>query len=301
MGHGHAHHHHHHTPGDSLKPLALAILLTLGYGLIELIVGLHANSLALIGDAGHMASDAAALAIALMASWIAKRGPSHHHTYGLGRAEVIAALLSSLIMIGLCIAIIIEAILRLHIPPAVHGLSVMVVASLGMGVNLLIAYLLSTGQQTINMRAAMLHVLGDILGSFAALLSGAILYYTHWRLADPVLSIFISLLIGYSAINLLKEGIKIIMEGTPSHLDINHIADQLSAIEGVIEVNDLHIWSLSSDRIALSAHVQIVDLIRWSDILHKISTFLATEYSIKHITLQPEITSEACHHCEPHQ
>jgi cobalt-zinc-cadmium efflux system protein len=273
------------------KVLFAAIFLTFGFAIIEAIGGLWSNSLTLLGDAGHMVSDSLALAIAAFAAWIAIKPPSNRHTYGFGRAEVIAAWLSSLLMFVICVAIIIEAVKRMEAPVVVHGATVMIIAFIGMLLNISIAWLLSRSEQTLNVRAAMLHVLGDILGSAAALVSGAVIYFTHWMLIDPILSILIALLILFSTVQLLRESLAILMEGVPRNIDVQKVKHSMGDIDGVVSIHDLHIWTLSSGMIVLSCHVALNALDQWSQILDQLRIMLRDHYHIEHVTLQPELTS----------
>lgn len=290
MSHNHAHDHDHHQHGKQAPHhvLLIAIALTLGFALLEMIGGFWANSLALLGDAGHMGSDAIALAIAAFAAWMAQKPPSSKHSYGLQRAEVVAAWISSLMMIVISIAIIIEAINRIHEPEHVKGIAVMGIAFAGLLINIFIAWLLARGERTINIRAALLHVMSDILGSLAALIAGAVIYFTHWNPIDPILSILISVLILWSALKLLRESLLILMEGVPGHIDTESVQADLKSIDGVNDVHDLHIWTLSSGTIVMSAHVAIHDLAEWPTILPKLNQLLRDNYEMTHNTLQPE-------------
>nr|MCH9769263.1 cation diffusion facilitator family transporter [Gammaproteobacteria bacterium] len=234
MSHSHAKH-------SSLKVLSAAIFITLIFGGIEALVGWWSGSLALLGDAGHMASDALSLAIAAFAAIIAARGPSNKHSYGLGRAEVVAAWISSMILLAISIFIIVEAVERLHQPSHVHGLPVIIVAAIGVLLNLLVAWMLSKGERNLNIRAALLHVFGDLLGSFAALIAGAVIYATGWYPIDPILAIVIGILIALSSLRLLKESLLVLMEGVPKHIDLNQVTNSMQQVDGVIEIHDLHI------------------------------------------------------------
>ena len=281
------HHHHDHAANHTL-PWALA--MTLGFAFVEAISGWISNSLALLGDAGHMFTDSSALALAAFASWLAKRPPSHRHSYGLVRAEIVAALINSLAMIVIIIGITVAAIERLQQPHNVSGGTVMVVAFIGLLVNLIVAWFLHHGEQTINTRAALLHVMGDLLGSVAALLSGVIIYYTGWTTIDPLLSLLICALILISSLRLLREALHVIMEGVPFDLDLPEVGKAMAAIEGVVSVHDLHIWSVTSGTIALSAHVVIKDSsqCQWQQVLSQLQEMLHDRYDIHHTTLQPE-------------
>jgi len=303
----HDHHDHHHGLGHShgagapYKVLITAIVLTLGFAIIEAIAGIWANSLALLSDAGHMASDALALSIAAFAAWVATKPPSYKHSYGLQRAEVVAAWISSLMMVLVSIWVIIEAIERIREPMQVHGLTVMLVAFSGMCVNIVIAWMLARSERTLNIRAALLHVMSDILGSIAALVAGAVIYFSDWAPIDPILSFVISLLILYSALRLLRESLLILMEGVPGHINISDVASDLTTVQGVQQVHDLHIWTLSSGTVALSAHVDIHEMSGWSQILPDLKQLLLDKYRIEHITLQPEPDIYDCNPCSEPQ
>jgi cobalt-zinc-cadmium efflux system protein len=297
---GHHHHDHHHASHHSApyRVLILAIGLILGFAVIEFFGGLWANSLALLGDAGHMASDAIALAIAAFAAWVSQKPPSHKHSYGLGRAEIVAAWLSSLLMIVISLAVIIEAIHRINSPSHVKGGTVMVIAFIGMVINLLVAWLLARSERTLNIRAALLHVMSDVLGSLAALVSGAIIYFTGWYAIDPILSILIGVLIMISSLRLLKESLLVLMEGVPGHIDYKDVSAAMKNCQDIKDVHDLHIWTLSSGKIALSAHIDIHELSAWTDILKQINEILATKFAITHVTLQPEPDMIDCKPCQ---
>lgn len=301
--HQHGHHHSHgalgHSHGASASHyvLVIAIVLILGFSAVEALGGWFANSLALLSDAGHMASDALALIIAAFAAWISLRPPSAKHSYGLGRAEIMAAWISSLLMIIISIAVIIEAINRIHAPVQVHGGVVLIIAFTGLVVNLFVAWLLARGERTLNIRAALLHVMGDVLGSLAALISGAIIYYTGWFPIDPILSIFIGILILAGSLRLLRESLLILMEGVPGHIEMEDVASRMQKVSGVNGVHDLHIWTLSSGNIALSAHIDITELSSWETVLRELKSKLKTEFDIDHVTLQPEAEIIDCQPC----
>lgn len=290
-------HDHNHAKSAPHKVLIFAIVLTLAFAIVEAIGGWWSNSLALISDAGHMASDAVALAIAAFAAWISTKPPSSKHSYGLGRAEVVGAWISSLMMLGISIAVIIEAVERIHEPMHVKGLPVIVIAFLGMLINILIAWLLARGERTLNIRAALLHVMSDILGSIAALIAGAVIYFTGWFPIDPILSMLISILIMWSALRLIRESLLILMEGVPGHININEVSDNMLTVKGVKDLHDLHIWTLSSGNIALSAHVDINELAGWEPILNDLRELLRQKYGIDHVTLQPEADIMECLPC----
>lgn len=289
--HTHPHSDHDHAPthvpsrGDGLL---WAVGLTFSFALAEGIGGWWAQSLALMGDAGHMVSDSTALALAAIATRIARRPPSMRHTYGLGRAEVVAALINSLFMMAVVTAIAYAAIERLRSPLPVHGGMVIAIALAGLLVNILVAWTLSKGDRTLNTRAALLHVIGDALASVAALIAGAVIYFTGWTPIDPILSLLICVLILFSALRLLREALHVIMEGVPPYLELREVGRAMAGIEGVKSVHDLHIWTLSSGYVVLSAHVVILRMEEWDDVLFAMERMLRERYGIEHVTLQPE-------------
>ena len=295
--HTHSHAHSHTYNNSNARILFIALSIIFLYAIIEAFAGWYAHSLALLSDAGHMIADALALGIAAFANYIAKKPASKTHSYGMQRAEVVAGLCSSFMVLLISLGIIVEAVDRIHSPISVHGTTVMIVAAIGMVINLFVATLLSKSERTLNMRAALLHVLGDLLGSFAALVAGSVIYYTGWFPIDPILSIFIGILIVLSSFQLLRETLRVLMEGVPMHIDLEVVANALSKIDGVLRLHDLHIWTLSSGSIALSAHVNIHEISSWGSILKKITKLLEHDFHIHHITLQPEPEVFDCKPC----
>ena len=279
--HDHAHHH-------SQRHFWLAFLLTLVFAAVEAAAGLLSHSLALMSDAGHMATDSAALALAGFAGWVAGRPASRRHSYGLGRVEVMAALVNTLLMLVIAAGIVLEALARFRAPPAVHAPVVMGVGALGLGVNFIIYKVLERGHGGLNVHASLLHVLGDMLGSAAAFTAGAVILLTGWLPIDPLLSVFIAVLILFSGLRLLREASHVLLEGVPSHMDLAEIGRSMAGIEGVGSIHDLHVWCVSSDEVALSAHVVIQDMSRWDPVYQGLKSHLHEAYGIEHITLQPE-------------
>lgn len=300
--HSHHSHSHHHHGGTSSQPapyraIICSIVIIFLFAIVEAVVGNWSHSLALLGDAGHMGSDALALMVAAFAAWIATKPASSQHSYGLGRAETVAAWFSSLLMLILSIVIIVEAINRLHQHVVVNSLSLMIVAGLGIFINLGVALILAQGQRTLNIRAALLHVIGDLLGSIAALIAGAVIHYTQWYPIDPILSIFISVLIMVSSIRLLRESLQVLMEGVPPNINIQEVSTTLRSIPGINDVHDLHIWTLSSGVVVLSAHIDIHELSSWPTLLEALRNMIQHRYHIDHITLQPEPEIIDCQPC----
>jgi len=268
--------------------LLWALIVTISFAAIETIGGWWSSSLALLGDAGHMLTDATALGLAAFAAWVAKQPPSARHSYGLVRAEAVAALVNSLFMLIIVIAIAYYAIERLRNPQPVMGGTVMVIAAIGLIVNMIVAIILHRSEKTLNTRAALLHVMGDLLGSVAALIAGGVIYFTGWMPIDPILSLVICALILYSSFNLLREAFHVIMEGVPLYIDLPEVGQAMAGVNDVESVHDLHIWTLSSGLVALSAHILISDMARWERILDTLRRLLHDRYDIDHVTLQPE-------------
>lgn len=280
--------HSHSIEARSQKALAVALGLTLLFAMVEVITGFISNSLALISDAGHMVTDAAALGLALLAQLIAKRPPSARHSFGFVRAEALAAFVNCLAMLGLVAWIAYEAIQRLIHPEHVQGGIVLVVAALGASINLLVAWILSRNNDSINTRAALVNVMGDLLGSLAAIASGAIIYVTGWVQADPILSIFVALLILRSTSGILRESYHFLMEGVPHAIDYVQVGADMAAVDGVLAVHDMHVWDMSPGHPALIGHIEIRSLEEWLPVLEAVRAMLRERHGIDHVTLQPE-------------
>jgi cobalt-zinc-cadmium efflux system protein len=284
LAHGQEHAHVHSAAG---KTLLVALALTLGFSGVELIAGWRSGSLALLADAGHMVSDGVSLGISALAAWLAARPPSPRHTYGLGRAELLVALVNALSMLTVVFAIGSAAWQRLQNPGAIDGATVSVVAVLGLVVNLVVAWILSRGERNLNVRAALLHVMGDALGSVAALGAGAVIWFTGWTPIDPLLSILIGGLILGSSVRLLREALHATLDGVPFGMDIEQVGQALARVPGVREVHDLHVWPIGSERLALSAHVRVDSFVAWPQTLQAL-TEVAGKLGIGHVTFQPE-------------
>jgi cobalt-zinc-cadmium efflux system protein len=281
-------HNHDHSQSNSSRVLTLAVGLTLSFALVEVVAGWLSGSLALLSDAGHMVTDSTALGLAALAAWMSRRPPSTRHSYGLGRVETLTALFNALLMVALVTAVSAAAVKRLLHPPQVQGEIVTWVALVGLLVNILVARLLMGGRDNINVRAALLHVMGDLLGSIAALVSGVVILYTGWTSIDPILSLFIVLLILVSSLRLLREVVHTLLEGVPLHLKLEEVGRAMAATEEVISIHDLHIWSLSAETTALSAHVVVQRIDQWQGVLWRMRRMLSEQFGIEHVTLQPE-------------
>ena len=268
--------------------LLIALVLTLGFSGVEGAAAYFANSLALISDAGHMVTDAAALGLALLAQIISRRPPSAKHSFGFGRAEALAAFVNSLAMLALVVWIVYEAITRFYDPHKVDGLTVTVVAAIGLVMNLIVAWVLSRDKKSVNTRAALVHVMGDLLGSIAALIAGVVIQLTGWMPIDAILSILVSLLILKSTISILRESYHFLMEGVPLHIDYLAVGKDLRNIPGVLAVHDLHVWEMTPSFPALIGHIEIAQMQEWPGIMSRINTMLLDKHGIDHVTLQPE-------------
>jgi len=299
MSHDHDHDHHHPHHYHAGTRLILAGLLTLAFAGVEAGVGLWAGSLALVADAGHMVNDAAALGLAAGAAWLAQRPASPRPSYGLGRVEFIAALINSVGLLALVIWLAFSAVTRLQAPQPVQGEAVSLTAAVGLAINLVVAWLLAHGEKNLNTRAALLHVMGDLLGSVAALISGLVISFTGWTPIDPLLSLGIGALILVSSLRLLREALHGLMEGAPFSLDPEQVGQALAGVSGVASVHDLHIWNVKSEQPLLSAHLVVRDIAHWESVLVASHTLLAEQYGIHHATLQPEPMIRVLHRREP--
>jgi cobalt-zinc-cadmium efflux system protein len=287
-GHGHDHSHHHHPQPGTGAALRAAAVLTIAFAAAEAIGGWWTGSLALISDAGHMLTDGAALALGALAAWISRRPPSQRHSYGLGRVEIFAAGINGLTMLAIAVAVGYEAVVRFNDPTEVRGGAAALIALVGLALNLVVMRWLAPHGHDLNARAARLHVLGDALGSVAALVSGVVIALTGWTRIDPLASLVICALIGISSLRLLREGVHALMEGVPAGLSVESVGSELARVDGVVSVHDVHVWTLSGSRTALSAHVVVRSLGQWDRTLHNLQHMLHHKFGIDHVTLQPE-------------
>ena len=282
--HHHPHHDHGHAPPGSA--LRTAAVLTIAFAVVEALGGWRTGSLALLSDAGHMLTDGAALGLGAVAAWMARRPPSERHSYGLGRAEIVAALINAGTMLVIVLGLGYEAVMRLRNPSAVNGFAAALIAAVGLGLNLWVMRRLHG--HDMNTRAARLHVVGDALGSVAALASGALVALTGWTRADPLASLAICVLIALSSWRLLRESLHALMEGVPHGLSVETIGGEMARVDGVLSVHDLHVWMISGSRTALSAHVVVRSMGQWERLRVELQTRLHERFGIDHVTLQPE-------------
>ena len=270
------------------QALRTGLIIVLAFAGVEAIGGWVAESLALMGDAGHMFSDAVALAVAAFANHLATQPPSSRHTFGLVRAEVVAALINGLFMLVVVATIAWQAVLRLQQPVTVAGDTVMLIAFVGLVINIVLAVKLHNSEQSLNVRAAMLHVIGDLLGSVAALLAGLVILLTGWMPIDPLLSLFICILILISSVRLLRDVLHVIMQGVPPGIRLTDVERTMLEVDTVVSIHDLHVWMLTGGKIVLSAHVVMTDLPNWEAVLAELQQCLERRYGIIDVTLQPE-------------
>src|ERR687898_793877 len=280
------HYEHDHGEGNR-RALAIVLALTAAFTVVEIVGGLLTGSLALLADAGHMLSDNLSLGIALFAAWLAQRPATPNKSFGYRRAEILAALANGVTLVAVAVWIFVEAYSRFRDPPEVLGTPMLAVATLGLLVNAIGAFILyRSGGESLNVEGAMRHVFADALGSVGAITAAAVIILTGWRYADPLMSVAIGLLILGSSWKLLKDSTNILLEATPHNLDASEVGQNMASAEGIIEVHDLHIWTITSGFPALSAHVLVGRQEDCHARRRELEGLLAREYGISHTTLQ---------------
>lgn len=291
--HNHGHHHHHHdlTREGNKKGLIIAICITAGIMLLEFAGGLWSNSLALLSDSGHMLSDTSSLILSLIAFRFASRPASSEKTYGFYRFEILAALFNGVTLFVISGFIIWEAYGRFLHPPTVSSGTMMFIAVIGLLANLASAWsLMSKGDvdHNVNLKSAYIHVLGDALGSVGAIVAGLFMLLFGWYVADPIISVFVALLILKSAWGIISHTVHILMEGTPAGIDQAEVKSALGRIEGVVDVHDLHIWTITSGFDSLSCHLLVRDQCDCQHVLQQAIHTLEQQFHIRHTTIQVE-------------
>jgi cobalt-zinc-cadmium efflux system protein len=270
--------------------------------LAEAVGGWLVNSLALLADAGHMLTDVAALSLTLAAIWFASRPATAKKTFGYYRLEILAAFVNGVALVLISLFVIYEAYERWAAPPEIKGGSLTVIAAGGLLVNIVCAYILhGDHQHDLNMRGAWLHVIGDALGSVTAIIAGVLIIAFGWLWADAACSILISLIIVFSAWNLIRESVNVLLEGTPAHINLAAVEDEILDTEGVNGIHDLHIWTITSGLEALSAHVRHDEGIVQTELLKKLRQRLHDKFGIDHLTIQmetPDFEDETVHFCD---
>jgi cobalt-zinc-cadmium efflux system protein len=289
------HNGHNHTHGMARNSLRLAFFLTLIILIAELVGGLLANSLALLSDAGHVVTDIFALGLAWFATIQAEKPANARKTFGYHRVGILAAMVNAVTLIVIAFAILLEAIQRFQHPEPVQPLIMFLAAGIGIIINLFIGFGLLKEANNLNVHAAMLHVFGDVGASASVIVAGIIILLTGWTIVDPLLSVGIAVLIAVGAWRILRETTDILMEAVPRGLSMQNLVKDMRSVEGVQDVHDLHVWSITSNMYALSCHAIISDLTTSdsSAILKSLNTMLSEKYHIGHATIQFE--------CDPHQ
>jgi cobalt-zinc-cadmium efflux system protein len=287
----HKHDHHRHARASSNRQrLVIVLTLTVVYMLAEAVGGYLTNSLALLSDAGHMLTDVAALVLAMLALWFSGRPATTKKTYGYYRMEILAALANGVALIVISILICYEAVSRIQSPESVKGFQMLLIATGGLAVNgINMALLRSASDENLNMRGAFLHVIGDALGSVGAIVAGVLIWRFGWLASDPVISIAICLLIVYSSWKLIRDAVNVLLEGTPSHINIQSVVRCMEGVAGIQEVHDLHVWTISSGKDALSAHVTADRGASARELLNALTEKLGDEFNIGHVTIQVEL------------
>src|SRR5437870_6379699 len=293
--------HRHGGAPESRRSLSIVLLLTSIYMIAEALGGWWTGSLALMADAGRMLADVVALMFALMAVWFAARPATPNKTFGYYRLEILAALVNGVALILISLIIVYEAYQRWFAPTKVRSTAMTIVAAGGLLVNLLCAYLLHQDRdQDLNIRGAWLHVIGDALGSVAAIVAGVLIALFGWNAADPLFGIIIALLIVWSSWNLIRDATNVLLEGTPAHINLAAVEEVIMETDGVSDVHDLHVWTITSGREALSAHVIHAYSISQPDLLKELRAKLLDRFGVDHLTIQMETADfedEAIHFC----
>ena len=282
--------HEHSHPPRATKYLGIALGITICFFILELVGGILTNSLALLTDAWHMLNHIFALTFALVAAWLALRPVTIKRTYGYYRAEILAAFLNGIFLWAVAVFIFYQAIQRIQEPTEVESLTMLVIAVLGLAANGLAALSLSKSKdESLNVKGAFLHVVADTLGSVGAISAGIVMIFTKWYLADPLISMMIGVLIFYSSGKLVRDSINVLLEGVPSHIDMNMLERRLVEVEGVKEVHDLHVWCITPTKMCcMSGHVVVEDETDKKKLITTLINMLKREFGIDHTTIQLE-------------
>lgn len=294
---GHAHHGPaHHRSGAPVPRLRLVLVLTATFMVVEAVGGWISGSLALLADAGHMLTDVGALGLSLVTAWVAQRPAGESKTFGYLRWEILAALVNGAALFGIAALIVIEAVQRFQDPHPIRTGLFLAVAAAGLVVNLVSLLVLhGVRDGSLNVRGAYLHVMGDALGSVGALAAAAIIALTGWTLADPIVSVLLSVLILVGAWRLLRESTDVLLEAAPSHVSIPEVQRRMLGVPGVSAVHDLHVWTVTTGMVAMSGHAVVPDLVAHPGVLEGIRTEMAG-LGIHHVTIQIEM-EDGCEGC----
>lgn len=298
-------HDHDHRPSRSIAAqnksrLVIVLALTTAYMLAEVVAGLWTGSLALLADAGHMLTDAAGVGLALLAVWFGERPPTPQRTYGFHRAEILAALANAVVLLVLSGFVLVEAYRRFRAPPAVQGGPVLLVAALGLVVNVAGLLVMRSGsRESLNLKGAYFELLSDALTSVGVIIAAAVMWWTGWYYADPLISAAIGLFIVPRTWRLLKEAVHILLEGVPPGIDMEEVRKTLSQVPGVVSVHDLHVWALTSGMNAASLHAVLLDGADFDEVSRALRAQARVAFDIAHITVQIERAGCAPHEAHP--
>jgi cobalt-zinc-cadmium efflux system protein len=266
------------------------VSITAAFFVIELVGGILTNSLALQTDAMHMLTDVVALAYALSAAWLAQRPVSLRRTYGYYRVEILSAFLNGILLWAVVIFVFYEAIQRIQHPAGVQSLNMLIIATLGLAANgLVAATLFRSRNESLNLKGAFLHVVADVLGSVGAISAGLVMLFTGWYQADPIASIMIGVLVFYSSGRLVRDSVNVLLEGVPSHIDLSTVERRILGMKGVKNIHDLHVWSIADTKMCcISSHVVVEDGTNGKELVTKLIHILKDEFGIDHTTIQLE-------------
>ncbi|GGE64729.1 cation diffusion facilitator family transporter [Priestia taiwanensis] len=293
MGHDHAHDH---THGANKKTLIISFIIIASYMVIEAIGGFMTNSLALLSDAGHMLSDAVSLGIALVAFTLGEKAANYGKTYGYKRFEILAAVLNGVTLVLISLYIFYEAIQRFQNPPEVASTGMLIIASIGLLVNIFVAWIMLRGgdvEENLNMRGAYLHVISDMLGSIGAIIAALLIIFFGWGWADPLASVIVAVLVLRSGYYVTKSGLHVLMEGTPQNIDMDNVIQTIQNTKGIQSIHDLHVWSITSGLNALSCHAVVsgqMSIAESEQLLRQIEHDLEHQ-NIHHMTIQLETST----------
>lgn len=295
MSHNHhhgEHAHHHHSPDSYGKAFAIGIVLNIIYVILEAGYGLYINSSALLADAGHNLSDVLSLVFAWLAILFAKKQPSAEYTYGLKRTTILVSILNAVLLFGAAIGIGYDAIRKFFNPVEIPGTTVMIVASVGIVINTVTALLFMKGQKhDLNIKGAFLHMAADAGVSLAVVVSGLLIYLYNVTWIDPVMSLIILVVIVYGTWGLFKDSVNLALDKVPEHIDLREVNEFIKSLEGVTNVHDLHIWAMSTNQVAMTAHIVRPDGCT-DTFLESAKDAISEKFDIHHITLQVEQSDE---------
>ncbi|MFB6078080.1 MAG: cation diffusion facilitator family transporter [Halarchaeum sp.] len=292
-GHGHSHDH-----GGNRRALLIALAINTVFFVVELAGALYANSLTLLADAAHMLTDSGSLALALLAAYLATRAADRRRTYGYQRVEILGALANGVALVAIVVYVAYEALVRYGDPQPVKAVPTVVVGVVGLAANLAGAYVLHGGQENLNVRGAYLHLLADAAGSLAAVALGVALLFGDYYVLDLLFSLVIAGLVLYSAKDLLRDSLNVLLQGAPRDVEVDDVAAALTDIDGVTDAHDVHVWALASQQYACSAHVVVATDADRDAVLERCRHVLGESFDISHATVQIETTGGVCESAE---